>query len=219
MSASSIEFGRKAVIMAVMLGVAAMFVTSFVYRMNHPNLYVQVTQQQGPAAPEDHDHDGDGIQDDGPNAGKKTSELSSAPGMGQASGMGMVKEYMARVEADPNDVEALVGLGNAFIMMRAWDRALEPLEKARALDGENILLLKSIGIAYFNKEDFMKASNAYDDILAVDPNDTLALFNQGVIFKYYFEKPDHARTYFEKVLELEKEDPEIIKMAKQELEK
>lgn len=218
MSASSIEFGRKTVILAVLLGVAVMFVTSFVYRMNHPNLFVQVQQQTGPAAPEDHDHDGDGIQDDGPNAGKPTSEMSSpTPGMGQASGMGMVNEYMARVKADPNDVEALIGLGNAFIMMRAWDRALEPLEKAKTLDATNIILLKSIGIAYFNKEDFKKASEAYDEILVIDPNDTLALFNQGVIFKYYFEKPDHARTYFEKVLELEKEDAEIIKMAKQEL--
>lgn len=219
MTASSISFGRKAVILAVFFSVAAMFVTSFIYRMNHPNLFVQVSQQKGPQQPVDHDHDGDGIQDDGPNAGKPTSEVMNPPqGMGQGQGMGMVKEFMARVDANPNDVEALIGLGNAFIMMRAWDRALEPLEKANTLEPGNIILLKSIGIAHFNKEEFKQASGVYDEILEIDPNDTLALFNQGVIFKYYFEKPDAARTYFEKVLEVEKEDAEIIKMAKQELE-
>ncbi len=224
MTASSINFGRKAVILAVVISVVAMFITSFVYRMNNPNLFVQVQQQTGPPQPVDHDHDGDGIQDDGPNAGMSTADMQSQsmtppPGMGQEMGnMGMVKEFIARVEANPNDVEALIGLGNAFIMMRAWDRALEPLDKANTIEPGNIILLKSIGIAHFNKEDFKKASDAYDEILTIDPNDTLALFNQGVIFKYYFEKPDAAKNYFEKVLEVEKEDDEIIKMAKQELE-
>ncbi len=124
---------------------------------------------------------------------------------------------MEAVEKNPNDTKALVNLGNSFLMMRAWERALEPLEKANKLEPGNIGLLKAIGIAHFNLEDFVKASATYDEILEIDPNDTLALFNLGVIFKYYFEKPDEARTYFEKVLTIEKDDPEIIKMAKQEL--
>jgi len=203
-----------------------MFVTSFIYRMNHPNLFVQVQQQSGPQQPADHDHDGDGVQDDGPNEGKLTSEVMNQgttppPGMGQNMGGGMakVKEFMARVDENPNDVEALVNLGNSFLMMRAWDRAIEPLEKANELKPGDTNVLKAIGIAYFKKEDFVKASAAYDEILEIDPNDTLALFNLGVIFKYYFEKPDASRTYFKKVLTLEKNDAELIKMAKQELKK
>ena len=217
MTASAVSFGRKSVILAVMVTVAAMFVTSFVYRMNHPNLFVQVQQGAAPA-PQDHDHDGDGVQDHGPD-GSETG-MTPPPGMGQAMGGGMaqVKEYLAAVEANPNDTKALVNLGNAFLMMRAWDRALEPLTKANELDPGDVGLLKAIGIAHFNKEDFVGATAAYDEILEIDPNDTLALFNLGVINKYYFEKPDDARTYFEKVLAVEKEDAEIIKMAKQELE-
>lgn len=224
MTASTVSMGRRVVILSVIFCVAAMFVTSFVYRLKHPNLYAQVRQGPPPSQqPADHDHDGDGIQDDGPNAGKSTAEVM-AQSAGASDGMGggamaKVREYLAQVEENPNDVKALVNLGNSFLMMRAWDRALDPLERANELEPGNIGLLKAIGIAHFNKEDFTKASVAYEEILSIDPNDTLALFNLGVINKYYFEKADVARTYFEKVLAVEKEDADIIKMAKQELEK
>lgn len=207
MATANGEMGRKAVILAVIGAAAIMFVASFIYRMNHPNLFVKVQQQA--AQQEDHDHDGDGEQDHG----------ATPPGMSENSAMGKVKEFMGRVEQNPDDVEALVGLGNSFLMMRAWDRALEPLQRAHELDPENVGVLKAMGIAHFNKEDFVKATEAYDAILIIDPDDSLALFNLGVIFKYYFEKPDAARTYFEKVLAVEKDDAEVIAMAKQELAK
>lgn len=203
MTASSIHFGRKAVILTVIAGVLVMFVTSFVYRMQHPNLFKQVQQQH--TADDGHDHGDDGA--------------TPPPGMGQAGAMAKVKEYMAAVEKNPNDVEALIDLGNSFLMMRAWDRALEPLDRAHELRPDDIRVLKGIGIAHFNKEEYVKASAAYDRILEIDPDDTLALFNLGVIFKYYFDKPEPARTYFEKVLSIEKDDAELIKMAKQELSK
>ena len=133
------------------------------------------------------------------------------------SSMAQVKEFMARVEANPDDVEALIHLGNAFLTMRAWDRAIEPLEKANELKPGNTDVLKAIGFAYFNKEDFVRATASFDEVLEVDPTDTLALFNLGVIHKHYFEKPDQARIYFEKALVLEKEDAEMIKLIKQEL--
>ena len=192
-------FGRRAVILAVLVAVAAMFVTSFVYRLNHPNLFVKA-QMAGPA---EDDHG------DEPQGGN--------PAMSGA--MSMVKEYMDRVEKDPNDAEALVGLGNAFLMMRAWDRALEPLGRALQLRPDDTAILKGIGIAHFNKEDYEAATASYEAILKVDPNDTLALFNLGVIYKHYFKKPEVAGTYFEKVLALEKEDAEMIKLARQELGK
>lgn len=198
MTDSSVTLSRKAVILAVVVAVAAMFVTSFVYRMNHPNLFVKAQVPAGAG-----DEHGDASQGNGAMSGA----------------MSQVKEFMDRVQADPGDVEALVGLGNAFLMMRAWDRALEPLNKAFELRPGDTAILKGIGIAHFNKEDFQKATESYEAILAIDPNDTLALFNLGVIYKHYFNKPDVAQTYFEKVLALEKEDADMIRLAREELKK
>ena len=203
MTDSRVLFGRKAVILAVFVALAAMFATSFVYRMNNPNLFVKSR------APQNFADAGEG--EGGP----------GAPAMGGAmnGAMSRVKEYLERVKQHPDDVEALVGLGNSFLMMRAWDRALDPLEKARKLKPDDTTVLKAIGIAYFNKEEYTKASEAYEAILKIDPKDTLALFNLGVIYKHYFKKPDVAQTYFEKVLSLEKQDAEMLNLARQELGK
>ena len=191
------DTGRKAVILAVVGGLLAMFVASFVYRMNNPNLYVKVQQ-----APQ-HDHGDDA-------SGRPAGAMD-------AGAMGQVRDFMARVEANPDDVEALVGLGNSFLMMRAWERAVDPLERANELKPGDVNVLKAIGIAKFNKEDFVGASAVYDEILEIDANDTLALFNLGVIFKYYFEKPDVSRTYFEKVLAQENAEDDVRQMAEKEL--
>lgn len=202
MTDSRVLMGRKAVILIVLLALAAMFATSFIYRMQNPNL---VVKSQAPRSFAD--------------AG--AGEGGGAPAMGGAmsGAMTRVREYLDRVEANPEDVDALVGLGNSFLMMSAWDRALEPLEKARQLKPGDASVLKAVGIAYFNKQDYAKASEAYEAILKAHPEDTLALFNLGVINKHYFKKPDVAQTYFEKVLALEKQDAEMIKLARQELAK
>jgi tetratricopeptide (TPR) repeat protein len=203
MTDNRVLFGRKAVILAVFLALAAMFATSFLYRMNNPNLFVKSRPSRS-------------FADAGEGQGGP-----GASGMGEAmsGAMSRVKEYLERVKKNPDDVEALVGLGNSFLMMRAYDRALEPLEKARKLKPEDTTVLKSVGIAYFNKEEYAKASEAYEAILKIDPEDTLALFNLGVINKHYFKKPEIAQTYFEKVLALEKQDAEMLKLARQELGK
>jgi tetratricopeptide (TPR) repeat protein len=173
MTDNRVLFGRKAVILAVLLALAAMFATSFVYRMKNPNLFVKSRAPQS-------------FADAGEGGGG-----SGAPAMGGAmnGAMSQVKEYLERVKQHPDDVEALVGLGNSFLMMRAWDRALEPLEKARQLKPGDTAVLKSVGIAYFNKEEYDKASGAYEDILKTDPDDTLALFNLGVIYKHQAGPP------------------------------
>ncbi len=208
-----VNLGRKLVILLVIFCVLAMVAASFIYRANHPNLYVRVQSQSGPQF-EDHDHDGDGVQEHGSEGG-----MSAPPGMGRGmSGpMGRVREFMVATEANPDDVEALIGLGNSFLMMRAWDRALKPLTRANALAPGNIELLKAIGVAYFNKKEFDKASAVYEEILTIAPNDSLALFNLGVINKHYLGKPDVAETCFRKVLEVEKENRQIIEMVQQEL--
>ncbi len=199
MSGSAV-LGRKAVIAFTLGTVAVMFVASFVYRMENPNLFVKARMGASQA-------ESGGAQGNGP-AG------DASP---MAGAMSRVREYMARVEADPEDVEALVGLGNSFLMMRAWDRALDPLTRASRLAPQNTAVLKGIGIAQFNKEAFEEAAASYEAILEIDPEDTLALFNLGVIYKHYFKKPDIAGTYFEKVLALEKDDAEMLKLAKEEL--
>lgn len=186
MTASINLMGRKLLLAAIVIGLAAMFVTSVVYRVNHPNLTVQGKQQ------------------------------SVSPGM-QGMGMGAIKDMMARVEADPENVDNLIDLSNAFLMMRAWDRALVFLEKARTLEPDNMAVLKSVGICYFQKQQHEEAVEVYEHILELDPNDVLAHYNLGVIFHHFLDDPKSSARHFQAVVDLPHDDEEMRKNAKKEL--
>ncbi|WP_243547156.1 tetratricopeptide repeat protein [Pseudodesulfovibrio tunisiensis] len=183
--------GRKTVLLILLGSIAAIFAVSFLYRMQNPNLQVHVKQQSRTRAPE---------------------------GMTQnMAGMAQVKELMARVEKNPEDVEALTELGNMFLMMRAWDRALEPLEKAVQLQPKNVNLLKGVGICYYNKKQYDKAMQVYGEILEITPDDALVFYNMGVISKYALSKPDQAKSFFRQAAEFAGQNEELRLHAEEEL--
>lgn len=179
--------GRTIVLTGIFVCLAAMFASSVLYRVENPNLTVQAKQK------------------------------NSAPQGMQQMGMGGLQEMMAKAEAEPENVNNLIELGNAFLMMRAWDRALEFLEKARALEPENVMVLKSVGICYFQKEKYEEAVEIYERILGLDGSDALSHYNLGIIFKHFLNDPESSAKHFTAVMELPHEDEEMRKNAKSEL--
>ncbi len=187
MAANINLLGRKVLLTGIFLSLAAMFVSSILYRVEHPNLTVQSKQQRH--APE---------------------------GMRQM-GMGGLKEMMAKVESEPENVNNLIELSNAFLMMRAWDRALVFLEKARALQPDNLMILKSVGICYFQKQKYEEAVEVYEHILGLDDKDALAHYNLGIIFRHFLHDPESSARHFRAVLDLAHNDEEMKKNARSEL--
>lgn len=180
--------GIKLVIAGVIVCLLAIFATSVGYRMLHPSLQV-VSKQSG----------GGGM-----------------PG-GMSGGMGAVQELMNNVKANPNDFGARVELGNAFIMMRAWDRAIEHLTVANTIKPGEVHVLKSLGISMYHKGDFANALGTYKAILTKQPDDALALYNVGVIYRHALKNDGEAATYFKKLLEVHKHDDELRKDTEKEL--
>lgn len=145
-------------------------------------------------------------------AKKKTSAMGA-----MASGMGGLQAMMAKAETEPDNVENLMELANAFLMMRAWDRALVFLERAKALQPDNVIILKSVGICYFQKQMHEKAVEVYERILAQQPDDALSHYNMGIIFKHYLNDPQGAVRHFRAVVEMPNADEEMKKHARAEL--
>ncbi len=146
-------------------------------------------------------------------AKKKSGGMSA-----MTTGMGGLQEMMVKAEKEPDNVENLVSLGNAFLMMRAWDRALGYLERAKTLQPNNVAVLKSVGICYFQKQMHEQAVEIYEHVLEEQPGDALSHYNLGIIFKHYLNDPQSAATHFRAVVELPHGDAEMKKHAKAELE-
>jgi Flp pilus assembly protein TadD len=196
--------GRKVVIAALAVALAAMFVTSLAYRFTHPSMQKAMR----------------------PQAAQATGGAGASMGEGMGEGMGMdmdaVREMLAaleeRIEADPGDVEALLQAANIYLMRRDAGHAEGYIERAHEAAKDDTMALMQVAKLYFDIGEFEPAREAMGRILELEPENMFARFNMGVLLKYRLEKPKEAEEYFRQVAEGEHGFDELREEAKKELQ-
>ncbi|MDP3425896.1 MAG: hypothetical protein Q8S17_00770 [Humidesulfovibrio sp.] len=188
--------GQKLVLVALLAALLVMFIGSFVYRMQGSGLVVEIKPERG--------------------AGR------GGPGgpMGGMGGIDMehLRELMTAQEKNPSDPKVLLELGNTFMMMQAWDKALEFLDKAVKLSPGDVQVHRAMGMVRFERKEYPLARKSFETVLKMEPGDVLAHYNMGILLKHYMKKPAEGDAHFRKVLQLGgTADPEILKGAEQEL--
>lgn len=64
-----------------------------------------------------------------------------------------------------------------------WGSAIQELEKSRALQKDNPLILKELGYCYGKQGDFEKARDCYERVLQLDPQDSNARKNLEILLE------------------------------------
>jgi len=189
--------GQKLILVALLGAVLAMFLGSFVYRMQGRGLVVEVHQERG--------------------------------GMGEAMGgkggpMGMMgvdmeqlRELMRKMERNPNDPQVLLELANTFMMMQAWDKALEFATSAAKAAPDNVDVHRALGMVHFERKEYDLAKKSFDTVLKKVPDDVLGHYNMGILLKHYMKKPAEGDAHFRRVVQLNPKDPDVLKSAQEEL--
>lgn len=189
--------GQKLILLALIGAIVVMFVGSFVYRMKGTGLVVEVRQERG--------------------------------GMGEAMGgqggpMGMMgvdmeqlRGLMRKMEENPNDPQVLVELANTFMMMQAWDKALEFLTMAEKAAPDDPNVHRGMGMVRFERKEYDQAKKSFDLVLKKDPDDVLAHYNMGILLKHYMKKPAEGDAHFRRVVQLNPQDQDVLKSAQEEL--
>ncbi|MDQ7834690.1 MAG: tetratricopeptide repeat protein [Humidesulfovibrio sp.] len=186
--------GRKFVLAALLAALFAMFVGSFVYRMQGAGLVVEIKQERGP--------------------------MGGKGGMGGVMGgidMEHLRELMQEVDKNPNDPRVLLELGNTFMMMQAWDKALEYLDKAVKTSPDDPQVHRAMGMVRFERKEYPQARKSFETVLKKEPGDVMAHYNMGILLKHYLKLPAEGDAHFRKVVQLGSASPEITKSAEQEL--
>lgn len=186
---SPVPAGRRLMILFLVAGLAVIFAASFWYRMEHPSLRVEMR------------------------AGGQTP-----PGMGQNQDMGRVQELMAKMQTDPNDLPTLLELAEAFLSMRAYDRAEAFLNRAKALKPDEPAILRGMGMVHFERKQYDLAAKDFQELLARDADDSIAHYNLGIVLKYYLKRPEEAVRQFQAVRDNTRADSGLRQEAAQELE-
>lgn len=143
--------------------------------------------------------------------------MQSRQDTAETMAMTEIAELMTQLETQPNHLPTLMTLGDHFMRMGAWDRAIVFWKRALAVDPEEDQAMNGLGVAYYNQEQFAESARQFEDIIALRPDDHRAHFNLAMLNKYYLERPDLARMHFERVLEINPDDAGMLQRVQEEM--
>lgn len=112
-------------------------------------------------------------------------------------GMAEVSALMGRVQANPEDLDALRQLAMLFMRMGAWERAMGLWDTLLAKAPQDLEALNQKGVCLFQLGRHAEAAEVFSRMLAVDGGNAHAHYNLGVLHGYYLNATDVARRHFE----------------------
>jgi cytochrome c-type biogenesis protein CcmH/NrfG len=120
----------------------------------------------------------------------------------------LAKPLLAAVKADPNNVDALVQLGNFYFDNRAYGEAISYYTRALELRPNDVNVRTDRGTAYWYSGFPEKAIEDYERSLALDPNHANTLFNMGVVKLHGLQDAEGAVAAWQKLLQAYPQHPE-----------
>jgi len=134
---------------------------------------------------------------------------------GGAAAMGMVRQQLEsakqRLATNPNDVAALVQLGNLYQDATKYAQAVDYYERALRVR-EDPMVRTDLGICYKEAGDVPKALAAFQQVVREKPDQWQAMFNEVVLLAE-LHRGTEARAEAAKLQKLRPEDPEVAKLV------
>lgn len=106
------------------------------------------------------------------------------------------------------DAGPLIQLADVYWQMKNPEKSAETLEKARVLNGNNVIVLRNLGRAYVASGNFKKAEEAYTSALQIDSGDARIYNGLGIAYDL---DGDHstARDHFREGLKVAPNDLDL----------
>jgi len=108
----------------------------------------------------------------------------------QDGGTAMVSALEARLQQNPRDLEALIGLGRVYLQAGQMPKAIEMYKRALEIDHSNVSALSGLAMILAQAGHSDQALILFDKALAVNPQIPMALLFKGRIL--FEDKKDYA---------------------------
>ncbi|HYO44324.1 MAG TPA: tetratricopeptide repeat protein [Candidatus Limnocylindrales bacterium] len=121
--------------------------------------------------------------------------------------MAKVGGLMEQLQANPNDIDALLALGTEFYAGNEMETAGNWFEKVLAIEPKHIDALLARGAVYFNIGDLTNAEATWKKVVAIEPDNVEVHYDLGFLYLNQTPTPNWAGVKVEwtRVIEL---DPE-----------
>ena len=122
-------------------------------------------------------------------AGIRYASGESRPGMAEGPGPAPQKapsgeeigKLEAMVKADPNNLEALVSLGNRYFDAHQYRKAVDAYSRALAINPRNPDVRTDMAVMYRGLKDYDRAVKELREAASQDPNHVNSRYNLGII--------------------------------------
>lgn len=121
-----------------------------------------------------------------------------------------------KIEQEPNNVQALVGLADANFMIQRFEKSREYYERALKTDPKNIKARLSLSNCYIFMQKPDEAIKQLDQILTMQKDYPEALFNKGLILLQSERDPVGARQVWTELVSTHP-DHELAQQVKEEM--
>jgi tetratricopeptide (TPR) repeat protein len=108
-----------------------------------------------------------------------------------------ISVYTKVVKINPNYASAYINRGNAYSVLRQYQKAILDHDKAIAIDPNDAFAYINRGLVYARLRQYQKAILDYDKAIAIDPNEAVFYYNRGTLYA-------RLRQYQKAILEFEK---------------
>jgi len=181
--------GKQIVVMIVAIGLIAMVISSFLYRLEGPKAHRSAQQGATPG-------------------GVKISEEQSAD----------IQKYMEMLQKDPNDTAALAGLGGIFLNNGTWDKAATFWERYLKQKPEDDGAVYHYALALLNLNRFQDSAAQFEILTQLDPKGFQGFYYLGMVNIYYLDNKAKGKEYLEKVLGLNPDHKDVLETVRNELQ-
>lgn len=174
---------RAVVFYALAAGLLLMFFTSFLQNLSGEPM-VQSPPSAG-APPQ-------AARDEAPGATAPTG----MPGTLAPEDSARMGEFMARLQTNPHDADLLLEIAQVFIRAKEWPQAESFLRRASIAAPTDARPLHFLGVIQASQQQYTEAVASFEQALTLGANPSTQ-FNLAVLYRYYLDKPDRAKTLLE----------------------
>jgi len=122
------------------------------------------------------------------------------------------------LEKDPNNLQALINLGNACYDTDRYQEAIDAYSRALVINPKNSDVRTDMGIMYRKLGQFDKAVEAFRQAAQYDPRHLNSRFNVGIVLEYDKKDFQAAIQAWEDFLKVVSPDDERVTMVRQEIQ-
>lgn len=131
----------------------------------------------------------------------------------------MITRLMIKLKENPNDIEALKGLGFIFTEMRAWDKASVFLEKAINLMPNDRDIIVKLATCYLFLEKYNEGANLLEKLIQMEPENYMAKFNLAYLYGFILNNKQRAKDLFDELIKQRDIPANLMEKIKESINK